>query len=71
MNTASTDKTRREIVDWIVSEARIPEIAIGEVERGAQTTVVEIHVEKVAYVIDVIKGRKFDGLYLDPQIEGA
>lgn len=67
----STKKTRREIVDWIISEARIPEIAIGEVEQDSESTVVEIHVEKVAYVIDVIKGRKFHGVALKPEIEGA
>ena len=58
MSIPSTVKTRREIVDWIISEARIPEIAIGEVEQDSESTIVEIHVEKVAYVIDVIKGRE-------------
>jgi len=71
MSMPSTEKTRREIVDWIISEARIPEIAIGEVEQDSESTVVEIHVEKVAYVIDVIKGRKFHGVALKPEIEGA
>tara|TARA_Y100000287_G_C14211397_1_gene351096 strand:- start:146 stop:1570 length:1425 start_codon:yes stop_codon:yes gene_type:complete len=71
MSMPSTVKTRREIVDWIISEARIPEIAIGEVEQDSESTIVEIHVEKVAYVIDVIKGRKFDGASLKPEIEGA
>ena len=71
MDMTDSGKTRREIVDWIVSEARIPEIAIGEVDQDSEKTVVEIHVEKVAYVIDVIKGRKFDGHSLNPEIEGA
>ena len=71
MSMPSTFKTRREIVDWIISEARIPEIAIGEVEQDSESTIVEIHGEKVAYVIDVIKCRKFDGASLKPEIEGA
>ena len=71
MSMPSTGKTRREIVDWIISEARIPEIAIGEVEQDSESTIVEVHVEKVAYVIDVIKGRKFDGVSLEPEIQGA
>ena len=71
MSMGDSKRTRREIVDWIVSEARIPEIAIGEVSRDSKNAVVEIHVEKVAYVIDVIKGRKFDGLSLNPEIENA
>ena len=71
MSMGDSKRTRREIVDWIVSEARIPEIAIGEVSRDSKNAVVEIHVENVAYVIDVIKGRKFDGLSLNPEIENA
>ena len=31
---------------------------------------VEIHVDKVAYVMDVIKAREFNGLSLSPQIVG-
>ena len=30
--------------------------------------IVEIHVEKVAYVIDVVKQRKLDGVSLNPEI---
>ena len=33
--------------------------------------IVEVHVEKVAYVIDVIKGRKMDGVSLNPKIVNA
>jgi hypothetical protein len=68
MNLGDTEKTRRELVDWIVSEARIPEIAIGEVSMDSRDMIVEIHVEKVAYVIDVVKQRKLDGASLNPEI---
>ena len=68
MSLGSAEKTRRELVDWIVSEARIPEIAIGEVSMDSRDMIVEIHVEKVAYVIDVVKQRKLDGVSLNPEI---
>ena len=68
MSLGGAEKTRRELVDWIVSEARIPEIAIGEVSMDSQDMIVEIHVEKVAYVIDVVKQRKLDGVSLNPEI---
>ena len=68
MSLGSAEKTRRELVDWIVSEARIPEIAIGEVSMDSRDMIVEIHVEKVAYVIDVVKQRKMDGVSLNPEI---
>ena len=68
MSLGGAEKTRRELVDWIVSEARIPEIAIGEVSMDSRDMIVEIHVEKVAYVIDVVKQRKMDGVSLNPEI---
>ena len=71
MSLGGSEKTRREIVDWIVSEARIPEIAVGETYMDSEGLIVEIHVEKVAYVIDVIKRRKMDGVSLNPKIVNA
>lgn len=68
MSLGGAEKTRRELVDWIVSEARIPEIAIGEVSMDSRDMIVEIHVEKVAYVIDVVKQRKLGGVSLNPEI---
>ena len=68
MKVNKSETTKRELVDWIVMESRIPEIAIGEVTSNDEGTIVEVHVEKVAYVIDVIKGRKFQGISLEPAI---
>ena len=68
MKVKKSETTKRELVDWIVTESRIPEIAIGEVTSNDESTIVEVHVEKVAYVIDVIKGRKFQGISLEPAI---
>ena len=52
----------------VIKFTRIPEIAIGEVSMDSRDMIVEIHVEKVAYVIDVVKQRKLDGVSLNPEI---
>ena len=63
--------TKRSLADWIVNEARIPEIALGEIAMEESSSTVQIHVDKAAYVIDVIKKREFDGSSLNPTIIGA
>jgi ATP-dependent RNA helicase DeaD len=63
--------TKRALADWIIEQARIPEIAIGEITMDSETSTVQIHVEKAAYVIDVIKKRQMDGHSLNPAIIGA
>ena len=60
--------TKRALADWIVSEARIPEIALGEIQMDDSSSTVQIHVEKASYVIDVIKKRNFDGVALNPSL---
>ena len=63
-----SDSTKRAIADWITQEARISDIVIGEISQSEDETKVEIHVDKVAYVIDVIKARDFNGFSLAPSI---
>tara|TARA_B100000214_G_scaffold351301_1_gene305591 strand:- start:923 stop:2347 length:1425 start_codon:yes stop_codon:yes gene_type:complete len=60
--------TKRSLADWIVSQARIPEIALGEIKMEETSSTVQIHVEKASYVIDVISKRKLDGNSLNPTI---
>tara|TARA_B100000900_G_scaffold187392_1_gene158788 strand:- start:1125 stop:2537 length:1413 start_codon:yes stop_codon:yes gene_type:complete len=62
------DSTKRALSDWLVSQAKIPEIIIGEIDQSDVNTVVEVHVAKVAYVIDVIKARDYNGRNLKPEI---
>ena len=62
------ESTKRELSDWIASQAKIPEIIIGEISQREHNTEVEVHVSKVAYVIDVIKAREYNGRKLKPQI---
>jgi len=65
------ESTKRELSDWIASQAKIPEIIIGEISQREHDTEVEVHVSKVAYVIDVIKAREYNGRKLKPEIVEA
>mgnify|MGYP000901465539 CR=1 FL=1 len=71
LSIGKSDSTKWAIADWITNQARIPDIVIGEISQSDDETEVEIHVEKVAYVIGVIKAREFNGRSLSPIIVEA
>ena len=71
VEVGSTSTTKRALADWIVSQARIPEIALGEIAMENDSSTFQIHVDKAAYVIDVIKKRELDGRSLNPMIVGV
>ena len=56
------------LADWILKEARIPEVAIGEIRIGEDESTVEIHVKKASYVIEVLNSRRFRGRGLQPSV---
>ena len=61
LDIGQNDLTKRALSDWIVRLAKIPEIVVGEITQSNDSSEVEIHVAKVAYVIDVIKARDYNG----------
>jgi hypothetical protein len=71
LSIGKSDSTKWAIADWITNQARIPDIVIGEISQSDDETEVEIHVDKVAYVIGVIKAREFNGRSLSPIIVEA
>ena len=71
LSIGKSDSTKQALADWITNQARIPDIVIGEISQSDDETEVEIHVEKVAYVIGVIKAREFNGISLSPIIVEA
>ena len=71
LSIGKSDSTKLALTDWITKQARVPDIVIGEISQSDDETEVEIHVEKVAYVIDVIKAREFNGRSLTPTIVDA
>jgi len=71
LSVGKSDSSKLELAEWIAKQARVADIVIGEISQGDDETEVEIHVEKVAYVIDVIKAREFNGRSLTPEIVDA
>tara|TARA_B110000003_G_scaffold214324_1_gene213458 strand:- start:975 stop:2387 length:1413 start_codon:yes stop_codon:yes gene_type:complete len=68
LDIGQNDLTKRALSDWIVKLAKIPEIVVGEITQSSDSSEVEIHVAKVAYVIDVIKARDYNGRKIKPVI---
>ena len=68
LSIGNEEASKMSLANWIVGEARVPEVAIGEIEIGDNSCIVEIHVKKASYVIDVLKSRKFNGKSLKPEI---
>ena len=62
------ETTKLGLANWILKEAKIPEVSIGEISLGESESTVEVHLKKAPYVIDVLKTRKFDGRDLRPDV---
>jgi len=60
--------SKKTICDWIIGNAKIPELAVGEVFQDENSTIVEIHVDKVSYVVGVMKNKKLGDIDLSPNI---
>ena len=68
LSVGKSEASKLALADWILKEARVPDIAIGEIMLGDDESIVEIHVKKASYVIDVLKTREFRGCDLEPVI---
>ena len=60
--------SKKIICDWIIDITKIPELAVGSVFQDENSTTVEIHVEKVSYVIGVLKNKKWSNINLSPEV---
>ena len=60
--------SKKIICDWIIDVTKIPELAVGGVFQDENSTTVEIHVEKVSYVIGVLKNKKWNNINLSPDV---
>ena len=68
LSIGKAEASKMALAEWIQREARVPDITIGEIILGEGESIVEIHVKKASYVIDVLKSRKFGGRDLRPVI---
>ncbi|MDP6906642.1 MAG: DEAD/DEAH box helicase [Candidatus Thalassarchaeaceae archaeon] len=53
--------TKLAVHEFISSEARLPDIAIGQISEKSGATIVEIHREKAQHALDALKGKSFAG----------
>jgi len=51
----------RRLSEWIVEEAKVPEIAIGEIFLGESQSTVQIHNQRARSILEVVRRRTFDG----------
>jgi ATP-dependent RNA helicase DeaD len=58
----------RGLSDWIVSEARLPEIAIGEIDVGDSSSIVEVHRDRVETVLDILSKRRWKGAEVNARL---
>ncbi|DAC49184.1 MAG TPA: hypothetical protein HA340_05730, partial [Candidatus Thalassarchaeaceae archaeon] len=56
------------LTDWFSTEARLNQLAIGEVTISDTSSEIEIHLDKVESVIKVMANRKWDGNSVDIEI---
>ena len=58
----------RKLSDWIVKEAKLPEVAIGEIEVNDADSIVEVHVDRVETVLKVMSSREWNGQSVKAEI---
>ncbi len=65
---SNSSASSRGLSDWIVSEARLPEIAIGEIDVGDSSTIVEVHRDRVETVLGILSKRDWQGTKLNARL---
>jgi ATP-dependent RNA helicase DeaD len=60
--------TKNSLFEWVLKQTKVPELAIGEITINEDNSVMEIHVEKISYVIGVLKSKKFEECAVKPKV---
>ena len=60
--------TKNSLFEWVLKQTKVPELAIGEITINEDNSVMEIHVEKISYVIGVLKSKKFEDNAVNPKV---
>jgi ATP-dependent RNA helicase DeaD len=60
--------TKNSLFEWVLKQTKVPELAIGEITINDDNSVMEIHVEKISYVIGVLKSKKFEDNAVNPKV---
>ena len=65
----STDVTSKlAIHGFIASEARLPDLAIGQIVADGTHAIVEVHREKAQHALDALKGKAFNGSNINAEL---
>jgi len=65
----SIDATSKlEIHNFVTSEARLPDLAIGHILADGTQAIVEVHREKAQHALDALKGKAFNGAQVNAEI---
>ena len=62
------EASSRKLSDWIIKEAKLPEVAIGEIEVNDAESIVEVHVDRVETVLKVMSSRDWNGQSVKAEI---
>ena len=64
----SSEISKYNLFEWILRECKIPDIAIGDIIIGKNSSFIEIHIKKAGFVLDILKNRKLKGKKLKPMV---
>ena len=65
----STSETSKLMIhNFVTDQARLPDIAVGQILADGSHAVVEIHREKAQHALDALKGKSLNGSEVNPQI---
>ena len=62
------EASKREFSDWLKAEAKLPDIAIGDILQEDHSAIIEIHVEKAGATLEILKRREWEGSSLKPEL---
>jgi ATP-dependent RNA helicase DeaD len=62
------EASKREFSDWLKAEAKLPDIAIGDILQEDHSAIIEIHVEKAGATLEILKRREWEGSSLEPEL---
>ena len=60
--------TKLSLSEWIISQAKVKELAIGEIRIHGESTTLDIHAESAQRVLEILERREFNGNKLTAQL---
>ena len=67
----TTITSSHSLSEWILANAKVKELAIGEIQISSDCTTVDIHVESAQRVLEILERREFNGNKLTANLENS